>query len=185
MATTGRPVLIGTRSVLTSERLSRHLSEAQVEHVMLNAKQDRDEANVIAQAGSSARVTVATNMAGRGVDIRIGAREAERGGWHVILSERHDAGRIDRQLAGRCGRQGEPGTFEALLSLEDPILEFGGRRLVRLLVNLPSPLGRVAGKWLLWRAQQRAERMHSRMRRDLLRLDQKMGTLLAFTGEIE
>ena len=104
----------------------------------------------------------------------------------MILSERHDASRIDRQLAGRCGRHGEPGTYEEILSLEDPLLEnLGGRALgttARLRGALFGP-GRT--RWLFQRAQRRAERLHSRMRRDLLRLDQRLGTLLAFSGEME
>ena len=185
MAAAGRPVLIGTRSVLTSERLSRHLAAAAIEHVVLNAKQDRDEADIIARAGEAGRVTVATNMAGRGVDIQLVAEVIRRGGLHVILSERHDAGRIDRQLAGRCARQGEPGSVEAMLSLQDPILDYGGRGLARGLEPVPLALVRRLAAGLLRRAQRRAERLHSRARRDLLKLDQKMGTLLAFSGEIE
>jgi preprotein translocase subunit SecA len=185
LSAAGRPVLIGTRSVLTSERISRHLAEVKVQHVVLNAKQDQDEAAIIARAGEAGRVTVATNMAGRGVDILLVPEVAARGGLHVILSERHDAGRIDRQLAGRCGRQGEPGTFEAMLSMEDQILEFAGRGAARRLGRVPAGLRSRAGALLLGRAQRRAERAHSRARRELLRLDQKIGTMLAFSGENE
>jgi preprotein translocase subunit SecA len=185
LSATGRPVLIGTRSVTTSEQLSQSLAGAQVDHVVLNAKQDKDEAMIIARAGEAGRVTVATNMAGRGVDIRLAPAIIDRGGLHVILSERHDAGRIDRQFAGRCARQGEPGSFEAMLSLEDPILDFGGRGLAAWVDRVPAGLSRGAAARLLRRSQRRAERTHSRVRRDLLRADQKLGTMLAFTGEIE
>ncbi|TMJ24709.1 MAG: hypothetical protein E6G95_17625 [Alphaproteobacteria bacterium] len=178
----GRPVLIGTRSVLSSEQLSTCLNDAGIEHVVLNARQDRDEAEIIAQAGKAGRVTVATNMAGRGVDIQLAPETAADGGLHVILSERHDAGRIDRQLEGRCARQGEPGGVEAMLSLEDAILEFSGRRIARWLARLPAEFARPLAARLLRHAQRSAERIHSTVRRELLRVDRKMGTLLAFSG---
>ena len=181
----GRPVLIGTRSVLASEQLSRHLAEGGIDHVLLNARQDRDEAEIIAQAGLSGRVTVATNMAGRGVDIKVEPSVEALGGLHVILSERHDAGRIDRQLAGRCARQGEPGSTEAMLSLQDSILSFGGLRIAGVLGGFPVNFVRPIAAWLLRQAQRRAERIHSTVRRELVQVDRKMGTLLAFSGESE
>ena len=181
----GRPVLIGTRSVAASEILSRWLSEVGLEHVVLNAAQDRDEAEVIARAGEKGRITVATNMAGRGVDIRLAEQVLEGGGLHVILSERHDAGRIDRQLAGRCGRHGEPGTHATIISLEDPLLDIVAARALRLATRLPPPFGNAAARLIFRKAQRKAERVHSRMRRDLLKHDQRLGTLLAFSGEME
>ncbi|MFZ1908038.1 MAG: prepilin peptidase, partial [Burkholderiales bacterium] len=114
-----RPVLIGTRSVKASEELSAVLARRGIEHALLNAKQDGEEADVISRAGEAGRVTVATNMAGRGTDIRLGPGVAESGGLHVILTEYHESRRIDRQLFGRCGRQGDPGSCEAIVSLED------------------------------------------------------------------
>jgi preprotein translocase subunit SecA len=181
----GRPVLVGTRSVAASERASRFLDEAGVEHVVLSAAQDREEAEIIARAGDPGRVTIATNMAGRGVDIRLGPGVAALGGLHVIMSERHDSARIDRQLLGRCGRQGEPGTTEAIVSLEDPLLELSGGASSRRLARLPGPLGRWPGRVLFDRAQRRAERAHSRMRRELIRYDERLNTLLAFAGRAE
>jgi preprotein translocase subunit SecA len=181
----GRPVLIGTRSVAASEILSQRLQAGAMEHVVLSAAQDSDEAGVVARAGGAGCVTVATNMAGRGVDIKLADGVAERGGLHVILSERHDAGRIDRQLAGRCGRQGDPGSYEFILSLEDPLLELASTPLRQMLAATPGPLRQVLAPLVLSRAQRRAERAHSRMRRDLLRSDQQLGTVLAFTGESE
>ncbi len=180
----GRPVLIGTRSVKASETVSEWLTQAKLEHVVLSAAQDQDEAEIIAHAGEARRITVATNMAGRGVDIRLGPGVKELGGLHVILTERHDAGRIDRQLEGRCGRQGDPGSAECILSLEDPLLE---------IIKAPAlrPLARGNGKanWaakaLFAKAQRKAERVHSRARRELVKLDQKLGTLLAFSGGME
>ena len=174
-------MLIGTRSVAASETVSQILTERGLAHVILNAAHDRHEAEVIASAGQMGQITVATNMAGRGVDIQLGEGVVAVGGLHVILSERHDAGRIDRQLAGRCGRRGEPGTNEAILSLEDPLLEILGR-------SMTHGFARVTGVFvgaLFRRAQRKSESVHSRMRRELLKVDQRLGTLLAFSGERE
>ena len=153
---------------------------------MLNATQDRHEAKIIACAGELGRITTATNMAGRGTDIKLGTGVAELGGLHIIMSERHDAGRIDRQLAGRCGRHGEPGSVEAILSLEDPLLETAGSgRARRLATSLALRPGGRSGQATFDRAQRQTERAHSRMRRDLLRMDQKLSTMLAFSGRVE
>lgn len=179
----GRPVLLGTRSVAASETASRHLTAAGLAHRVLNAAQDQNEAEIIAEAGLPGRITIATNMAGRGTDIRLGPGVADIGGLHVIMSERHEAGRIDRQLAGRCGRQGEPGSFEAILALDDPLLAYlsSGRLAAGLARRFGIPLGRL----LLLGSQRRAERAHSRIRRRLLRQDERLGELLAFSGESE
>ena len=122
----GRAVLIGTRTVDKSERLSEKLSMAGIDHRVLNARQHENEANIVADAGLSGRVTIATNMAGRGTDIKPDRSVIESGGLHVIGTERHEAVRIDRQLAGRAGRQGDPGSAQFLLSLEDELLEAAG-----------------------------------------------------------
>lgn len=185
LAATGRAVLIGTRSVAASQALSNHLAEADLAHVVLSAAQDADEAEIIARAGEGGRVTVATNMAGRGVDIRLAEGVRALGGLHVILTERHDAGRIDRQLEGRCGRQGDPGTAEAILSLEDPLLELIADSPLRRLATIHGWPGRAAAALAFRRAQRRAERAHSRARRELMKVDQRTGTLLAFTGKPE
>jgi preprotein translocase subunit SecA len=186
----GRPVLVGTRSVAASELLSGRLAGLGVEHRVLNARQDREEAEIVASAGQEARVTVATNMAGRGTDIRLAASVALRGGLHVIATERHEAARIDRQLFGRCGRQGDPGTTEALVSLEDELFEVYASALARWIAALASgrgetPLGRAALAVALSLAQRRAERLHRRTRRDLLRHDQQLDRMLAFSGRFE
>jgi preprotein translocase subunit SecA len=119
---TGRPVLIGTRSIDKSEHLSELLRAQGVEHEVLNANHIAAEADIVANAGRMNKVTVSTNMAGRGTDIKLGEGVAELGGLHVIVTEMHDSARIDRQLAGRCGRQGDPGTFRVYLALDDDLL---------------------------------------------------------------
>ncbi|MCE9607591.1 MAG: preprotein translocase subunit SecA [Planctomycetia bacterium] len=130
----GRPVLIGTRSIDRSQTLSQLLVAAGIEHEVLNAHEEAREAEIVARAGERGRVTVATNMAGRGTDIRLGAGTAELGGIHVIVSEMHEAARIDRQLVGRSGRQGDPGSYRYILSLEDDLLREGlsPRRAMKL-----------------------------------------------------
>ena len=180
----GRPVLVGTRSVAASEELAARLAAAGLPHRVLNARQDVEEAQIIAEAGQPGRITVATNMAGRGTDIRLAPAVVELGGLHVIATERHDAGRIDRQLFGRCARQGDPGTAEALVSLEDDLVASHGGVWPRLMTprgqssSRPSRLAGLAVR----RAQRAAERAHGRMRRDLLHFDEQMDSALAFSG---
>jgi preprotein translocase subunit SecA len=185
----GRPVLVGTRTVADSERLARELAAAGLACRVLNAIQDREEAEVIARAGERGQITVATNMAGRGTDIKLGAGVRELGGLHVIATERHDARRIDRQLFGRCGRQGDPGTCEAFMSLEDELLVQHPVRILgplgRRRADPRSILGRGLGRLLLRAAQRAAEREHSRARRELLRLDASLEASLAFSGRGE
>jgi preprotein translocase subunit SecA len=185
----GRPVLVGTRSVAASEHLSELLKAAGLAHQVLNARQDQEEAEVIARAGERGRITVATNMAGRGTDIRLAPGVAELGGLHVVATERHDAGRIDRQLFGRCGRQGDPGSFQVIVSMEDEIVSeyFKGYalRLGKLLQQRGKPLPHWLGGLLAGAAQRGAERTHSRARRELLRTDEQLSDLLAFTGRSE
>jgi preprotein translocase subunit SecA len=185
----GRPVLVGTRSVAASERLGRELEQAGLPHRILNARQDQQEAEIIAQAGRPGRITVATNMAGRGTDIRLAPGVAELGGLHVLATERHEARRIDRQLFGRGGRQGDPGSFQAVLSLEDELFgDLFGEWPLRLLGRYSSrnePIPR----WLAWSvisvAQRAAEARHRRLRRELLKLDENLGDMLAFSGRGE
>jgi preprotein translocase subunit SecA len=121
----GRPVLIGTRSIDKSETLSRLLAAAKLAHQVLNARQIAAEAEIVASAGERGRITVATNMAGRGTDIRLGTGVREVGGLHVIISELHESARIDRQLIGRCGRQGDPGSYRRYMAMDDDILLTG------------------------------------------------------------
>jgi preprotein translocase subunit SecA len=181
----GRPVLIGTRSVAASQAVSAALQAAGMAHAVLNAESDRDEAAVIAAAGEPGRITVATNMAGRGVDILIADAVAQDGGLHVILTERHDTRRIDRQLEGRAGRRGQNGSAEAILSLQDPLLELAPAHPARLLLGLPGGVGRGAARLLFDAAQARARQGHERARLDLLAQERRLGTMMAFAGEVE
>jgi preprotein translocase subunit SecA len=181
-----RPVLIGTKSVATSEYLSKLLTEAGLPHQVLNARQDQEEAQIIAQAGQLGRITVATNMAGRGTDIRLAPGVIELGGLHVLATERHEARRIDRQLFGRCGRQGEPGSYQAIVSIDDELIsDLFGKSLNRFFSGRQRPLPGWIGKLLVALAQISAERYHSRLRRDLLKQDDSLGDMLAFSGRSE
>jgi preprotein translocase subunit SecA len=185
----GRPVLVGTRSVAASEHLSGLLNAALLPHRVLNARQDQEEAEVVANAGTRGCITVATNMAGRGTDIRLAPGVAEAGGLHVLATERHDARRIDRQLFGRGGRQGDPGSFQSIVSLEDEVVHeiFGNRlaRLARRLWSRPGPIPVAFGQRLVAFAQYLAESHHAGIRRQLLRADDRLADLLAFTGRQE
>jgi preprotein translocase subunit SecA len=187
----GRPVLIGTRSVAASEQVSRLLSEAGLSHEVLNARQDKQEADIVAAAGQAGRITVATNMAGRGTDIKLNAQVIEAGGLHVILTEFHESARIDRQLFGRCARQGNPGTTEAIVSLQDELfLRFVAPRLQHLArwmaVNFRGErMPRLLGGLLRWIAQRNAERLHSKTRRDTVEQDKRFDRSLAFAGKSE
>jgi preprotein translocase subunit SecA len=184
-----RPILVGTRSVEASERLSALLQAADLPHRILNARQDQEEAEIIAHAGEAGQITVATNMAGRGTDIRLGAGVVELGGLHVIATERHESGRIDRQLFGRCGRQGDPGSCEAVMALDDELIATYGRGIWRRLASAAVKTGRPLPRWIVRlltrKAQRTAERLNSRIRRDLLRADEQMETALAFSGQAE
>jgi preprotein translocase subunit SecA len=185
---TGRPVLVGTRSVAASELLSERLRQAALPHVVLNARQDAGEAEVVARAGEPGRITVATNMAGRGTDIRLAALSRERGGLHVILTERHEARRIDRQLFGRAARQGDPGSCEAIVSLDDELVATYANRWAARALALAVRGGLFAepsARLLVNLAQGAAERHHARIRRETLRQDERWDRLLAFSGKVE
>jgi preprotein translocase subunit SecA len=182
---TGAPVLIGTRTVAAATIASDALTSHGLAHVVLSAAQDATEAAIIAKAGEVGAITVATNMAGRGTDIRLSEQAVGLGGLHVMISELHEAGRIDRQLGGRCGRQGDPGEIRSHVSLEDDLIERHGPRFL----GVAAPWFRVKERsWapLVARmAQARAERLHARMRADLLRSDEWLGDAIAFVGEQE
>jgi len=178
----GRPVLVGTRSVRRNEELSRYLSERDIDHCVLNARNHAEEAELIARAGQLGRVTISTNMAGRGVDIVLGDGVAEMGGLHVLGTEIHEARRIDRQLGGRAGRQGDPGSYQFYLSLEDEILLRWSKTVARWLSRLkwrwPArlclPVFRLAQHWI--------ERRHLRIRVDLLEHDEKLEEMKGSLG---
>ena len=184
----GRPVLVGTRTVEASEHLSRLLMQAGFPHQVLNARQDREEAAIVARAAEPGRITVATNMAGRGTDIRVTAEVAARGGLHVIATERHEAHRIDRQLFGRCGRQGDPGTYQAIISLDDQLITDHTGSMWRWLVGRTGRRGCVPnwlGKLLFRVAQNRADRLYAGMRVAVLKTDEQLDSTLAFAGRSE
>ena len=164
----GRPVLIGTRSIDKSVRLSEMLSAAGIEHSVLNARQLALEAEVVASAGQPGKVTVATNMAGRGTDIVLGDGVAQAGGLHVICSEMHDAARVDHQLAGRSARQGDPGSFRQYLALEDDILATAfGPRVEEIRASAAKESSSRPAR-LFRTAQRKVERQHYRERRLLM-----------------
>jgi preprotein translocase subunit SecA len=184
----GRAVLVGTRTVAASEELAAFAREAGLPHQVLSARQDAEEAIVISRAGQPGSITIATNMAGRGTDIVLAPEVREAGGLHVIITEYHEAARIDRQLAGRCGRQGDPGSYEGILSLEDFLFQGRwGDPLLRAAQGVVSLTGtpQWAARWLLRRMQYRVERYHARVRRNLFRQDQAQGSLLSFAGRFE
>jgi preprotein translocase subunit SecA len=184
----GRPVLIGTRSIETSELLSGMLSTAGIDHVVLNAHHDREEAAIVTQAGLPGRITVATNMAGRGTDIKLGDGVDASGGLHVVLTEFHESARIDRQLIGRGGRQGEPGTYEIVASLEDELPRVFAPKLANILAHimergsqtkrdvLPGALATALQRY----AQDQAQRMQYRIRQHTLHSQSERDTQLAF-----
>jgi preprotein translocase subunit SecA len=169
----GRPVLVGTRTIDKSEQLSQLLRERGIEHSVLNARQIEKEAEIVSAAGQPGKVTVATNMAGRGTDIRLGEGVAELGGLHVICTELHEAPRIDRQLIGRCGRQGDPGTYRQFLALDDEILLTGfGPKKADAYKERGQQLaghGPISGfEALFYKSQRKVERNHFRDRKVLL-----------------
>jgi len=167
----GRPVLIGTRSIDKSELLSKMLAAAGVEHQVLNANHIAAEAEIVGRAGLLGHVTVSTNMAGRGTDIRLGDGVAELGGLHVICTEMHDSSRIDRQLIGRCGRQGDPGTYRQYMALDDDLLLAGlgpkkSKKLQELGAGSSGPFHRFAP--LFRKAQRKIEKRHFRQRKTMM-----------------
>ena len=166
---TGRPILIGTRSIAKSEVLSKLFREANIEHEVLNARQIEREAEIVATAGERGRITVATNMAGRGTDIKIDDEIRQLGGMHVVGTEMHESSRIDQQLFGRCGRQGDPGTVQLYVSAEDQLLDsaYGKLTADRYRTNGKN---RTTEYWLnlFTKAQRKVENQHYRARRILM-----------------
>ncbi len=183
---TGRPVLVGTRSVEASETLGKLLEERGIAHTVLNARQDKSEAEAVERGGEAGQITVATNMAGRGTDIKLAPGVDERGGLHVILTEFHESARVDRQLFGRCARQGNAGSTEAVVTVDDELFVRFGWPLRQLAVAAGKP-GSPLPRWLLKAmvriAQSRAERHNRRIRMDTMKQDRKRLEQMGFTGK--
>ncbi len=181
---TGQPVLIGTRSVAASETVAGLLREKNIPFQLLNAVKHREEAKIIASAGQTDAVTIATNMAGRGADIKLGKGVAELGGLHVVVSERHESGRIDRQLCGRCARQGDPGSVRTYGSLEDElVLQYGPKPLLKLLsqtVSRNRPESTRLIEHLISLVQQKAQRQAFRQRQRVMQMDDWLTDALSF-----
>lgn len=174
-----QPVLVGTISIETSEMLSRRLTKLGIPHNVLNAKQHAKEAEIVAQAGQKGKVTIATNMAGRGTDIVLGEGVVELGGLHILGTERHESRRIDNQLRGRSGRQGDPGSSRFYLSLEDDLMRlFGSDRIKGLMEKLGLRDGEAIENAMVTRAvegaQKRVEAHHFEIRKTLLDYDNVM-----------
>ncbi|MBM6834704.1 preprotein translocase subunit SecA [Desulfovibrio piger] len=175
----GQPVLVGTISIETSEMLSQRLKKLNIPHSVLNAKQHAREAEIVAQAGQKGHVTIATNMAGRGTDIVLGEGVLELGGLHILGTERHESRRIDNQLRGRSGRQGDPGSSRFYLSLEDDLMRlFGSDRISGLMEKLGLKDGEAIENTMVTRAvesaQKRVEAHHFEIRKTLLDYDNVM-----------
>ena len=175
----GRPVLVGTTSVETSELLSKMLKMKKIPHNVLNAKLHQKEADIVAQAGEPGRVTIATNMAGRGTDIKLKGDVKERGGLAIIGTERHESRRVDRQLRGRAGRQGDPGSSLFFVSLEDDLMRlFGSERIAQVMDRMGLQEGEVIQHSMITkqieRAQKKVEENNFGMRKRLLEYDDVM-----------
>ncbi len=182
----GQPVLLGTASVANSERLSEMLDAQRIPHMVLSARQDAQEAQVVAGAGLRNAVTVATNMAGRGTDIKLGKGVARLGGLHVIACEPNQSGRVDRQLFGRCGRQGEPGSFEMYVALDDALVsDHLPHSLHTLGLKIRSSAPSLAASLLTKWPQRALQYRLKAQRRQVLHQDKQMDDLLAFSGRSE
>jgi preprotein translocase subunit SecA len=189
----GRPILVGTIAVETSEHLSRLLKKMGIVHSVLNAKYHQQEAEIVARAGQRSSVTIATNMAGRGTDIKLGPGIADLGGLHVIGTERHEARRIDRQLRGRCARQGDPGSSHFFIGLEDDLMRlFGSDRIVKYMEKMGLEENQELTHPLLNRsieqAQKRVEQHNFQIRKRTLEYDDVMNrhreVIYGFRNEI-
>jgi preprotein translocase subunit SecA len=177
----GRPVLVGTTSVEISELLSRMLKLRGIKHNVLNAKMHQKEADIVAEAGQSSTVTIATNMAGRGTDIKLGPNVKEAGGLAIVGTERHESRRVDRQLRGRAGRQGDPGSSQFFVSLEDNLMRlFGSERISNLMVRMGIEEGEVIQHSMISksieRAQKKVEENNFGIRKRLLEYDDVMNS---------
>jgi preprotein translocase subunit SecA len=181
LTTAGRPVLVGTTSVEISELLSRMLKLRGIKHNVLNAKLHQKEADIVAEAGTAGTVTIATNMAGRGTDIKLGPGVKEAGGLAIVGTERHESRRVDRQLRGRAGRQGDPGSSQFFVSLEDNLMRlFGSERISNLMVRMGIEEGEVIQHSMISksieRAQKKVEENNFGIRKRLLEYDDVMNS---------
>ena len=187
--TQNRPVLVGTGSVAESLEVSRWLEEINLPHRVLNAEQDQHEAEIIANAGQPQAITVATNMAGRGTDIGLGLGVEALGGLHVLALCYNESRRIDRQLYGRCARQGDPGSCEAILSLEDPgISDFYSSAMLKMLATFGSdkqPINDRIARLILRLPQRKKEILQRKVRKQLMKQDKHLSRILAFSGKFE
>ena len=175
----GRPVLVGTTSVETSELFSKILTARRIKHKVLNAKLHKKEADIVAEAGQAGTVTISTNMAGRGTDIKLTPEVREKGGLAIIGTERHDSRRVDRQLRGRAGRQGDPGSSQFFVSLEDDLMRlFGSDRIARVMDRIGLKDGEVIQHGMITksieRAQKKVEENNFGIRKRLLEYDDVM-----------
>jgi len=183
---TGQPLLVGTRSVAASENLAARLAERGLEAKVLNAVRHQEEAMIVAVAGEAGRITIATNMAGRGTDIKLGRGVAKLGGLHVLATERHESGRVDRQLFGRAARQGDPGSAQAFVSTEDELLRrhlpAAFRTQLYRALTRQWPGARRLAEAAFRQAQRNAQRLAFKQRRTVLRMDDWMEEALSFTA---
>lgn len=183
-----QPVLVGTRTVEDSEQLAERLQGAGLPFELLNAVHHQREAEIIRDAGQPARITIATNMAGRGTDIKLGSGVAELGGLHVIVSELHESARIDRQLAGRCARQDDPGCVQVMCSLEDAVVKRFVPRWRRVLANAGLkrrwPGAQKRARRLFSRAQEDAQRLAQHQRHQVMKMDSWVDETLWFGKQI-
>ena len=183
---TGRPVLVGTRSVKASEKLADMLHAKGLAFNLLNAVRHKEEARIVAAAGEQDRITISTNMAGRGTDIKLGRGVAEMGGLHVIATERHESERIDRQLFGRCARQGDPGSAQAFMSVEDELIQrfvpAPMRNRLATALRRRTPGAKRLAEAALSHAQRAAQRLAYQQRRNVLKMDTWLEEALSFTG---
>jgi preprotein translocase subunit SecA len=182
----GRPILVGTRSVRASEHLSQLLKAENLDHQVLNAIYHQQEAQIVAGAGQRGQITVATNMAGRGTDIKLGRGVADLGGLHVLGAEPNESARIDRQLFGRGARQGDPGSAQGIYSLDDEVVTRYSKKMVSFLRKKRTHTSGDISSALVRRtfqlAQYRAEKLALRRRKSVLRTDHWLDEQLGFTG---
>ena len=179
LSNAGRPVLIGTTSVEISELLGKMLGIRKVPHNILNAKLHKKESEVVAEAGISGQVTIATNMAGRGTDIKLSKEVIDLGGLAIVGTERHDSRRVDRQLRGRSGRQGDPGSSQFYVSLEDNLMRlFGSEKIAKMMDRMGLEEGEVIQHSMITksieRAQKKVEENNFGIRKRLLEYDDVM-----------